>query len=94
MNPDIANALLQLGINSPLLVILVYLLKQSNEERREITDKFLATLSDTVRTNADASAKLAASLSELNAAIRERNHSATDEHRRIFDALARREAQP
>lgn len=76
-----------LGVAAPLVSILVYLLKQSNEERREITDKFLSTLDSTVKTNAEASAKIAASLAELNQTLRDGNQAAQTEHGRIMDFL-------
>ena len=65
---------LQLGLAAPLVIILVYLLWQSNQERRETTTKFLETLQQTIRTNAEA-------MMQHSNAVTELRHQASNEHR-------------
>ena len=83
------NFATQLGVAGPLVVLLIWLLRQTNEERREITDKYLATLLDTVKTHAESSGRLTTALSELSAAEKAEMHLHSEEHSRILQVLTK-----
>ena len=51
-----------------LAVILIWLLKQATTERQNVTDKFLATLETTIKSNAEGQVLMAGRLAELAAA--------------------------
>lgn len=71
-----------LGIASPLVGLLIYLLRQATEERREITDRFLVALETTVAGSSKA-------MQENTAATRELSVTLRDEHARIVDAIGK-----
>jgi hypothetical protein len=81
MPPDLTNqTVLQLGLAAPLIMILVYLLWQSNQERRETTGKFLDTLQSTIKTNAEVT-------SQNTNAMLEMKNQASAEHREMIAEL-------
>lgn len=84
-----AEVIKTLGVSGPLVGILIYLLKQATEERRAITKDFLATLTTTVSSNAQAQTRAAESLQDLAGALRDTAKSSADEHNRIVDAIGK-----
>ena len=78
---------LQLGIAAPLVVILLYLLKQSTDERREITTKFLAALQTTVEQSNEQRLRASNELAQLTDVIREDKKLSADEHARIVESI-------
>lgn len=87
--PSWGEIFAQLGVAVPLVAILLYLLKQTTDERRAITSDFLQTLRETVAANAAGNERVAASLNELALADRERKLAATAEHERMIRELDR-----
>lgn len=87
--PGWSDLVAQLGVAVPLVAILLYLLKQTTDERRAITADFLQTLRETVAANAAGNERVAASLNELALADRERKLEATAEHERMIRELDR-----
>ena len=79
--------ILQLGLASPLVVILVYLLWQSNQERRETTSKFLETLQQTIKTNAEAMLQASSATTEMRQHMSIEHRDMVTELRSLVDAL-------
>lgn len=87
--PGWGDLFAQLGVAVPLVAILLYLLKQTTDERRAITADFLQTLRETVAANAQGNERVASSLNELALADRERKLAATAEYERMIRELDR-----
>jgi len=85
--PD--NIWVQLGIATPFVALLWYLLKQATDERKEITVKFLAALTSTVEQSNDARIRSANELSILTQTIHDHQENSADEHQRIVDAIGK-----
>ena len=56
---------IQLGLAAPLVGILLYLLKQSTDERKEITTKFIDALKTVVTETNDVRMKQAIEMGEM-----------------------------
>ena len=90
------DVMAQLGIAVPLVAILLYILRQTNEERQRITSDFLMTLRETVSSNTNAMAQISGQIASQTAAIegvnrsfRERATLTSKEHQEIVEALDR-----
>ncbi len=79
--------ILQLGLAAPLVIILVYLLWQSNQERRETTSKFLETLQRTIQTNAEAMIQHSNAVTEMRQHMSIEHRDMVTELRSLVDAL-------
>lgn len=78
-----------LGVAGPLVAILLYLLRQATDERRQITDAFLNALMSTVQVSNEARVRSASELSNLSQSIREQTSRASEEHSRVIDAIGK-----
>lgn len=78
-----------LGVASPLVALLIYLLRQATEERREITNRFLGALETTVAGATKAIQENTAATRELSVTIEANRKSSVDEHARIVDAIGK-----
>lgn len=78
------NVWVQLGIAAPFIALLIYLLRQANQERKDLTDKFVTAMTTTVTSNTHATTGLKEAINEWRAGNQ-------DEHGRIVDALGRLE---
>lgn len=78
-----------LGIASPLVGLLIYLLRQATEERQNITDRFLSALESTVAGATKAIQDNTAATRELSVSIEANRKSNIDEHTRIVDAIGK-----
>ena len=87
--PTWSDLVAQLGVAVPLVAILMYLLKQSTDERRAISADFLKTLRETVAANASGNERVASAMNDLALADRERKMAATAEHERMIRELDR-----
>lgn len=79
----------QLGAIGFLVTLLVYLLKQSNEERRETNERYLTALTSTVSKNNDTITQVSASITELITAVHAQTQIHTEEHKGIVDAIGK-----
>lgn len=79
----------QLGAIGFLVTLLVYLLKQSNEERRETNERYLTALTSTVTKNNETITQVSASITELMAAVHQQTQVHTEEHKSIVDAIGK-----
>lgn len=86
---DTITAWSQLGAIGFLVSLLVYLLKQSNEERRETNERYLTALTSTVSKNNETITAVSASITELRGAIAEQTKIHTEEHKAIIDAIGK-----
>lgn len=84
---DIVPLVAQFGIAGPLVGILIYLLKSTNEERREITKDFLSTLESMVKANTEATTGTASALAMLNSSIRDTSAANSAEHQQMIGLL-------
>lgn len=91
---QVADLVKQLGLMSPLVGILIYMLQQTNSERREITTKFLASMESMQAKYADTQNKYAEqlgtvthTLTELTGAVRERTAANAVEHQQQVSIL-------
>lgn len=97
MNPDQwFEVTKSLGIASPLVIVLIYLLRmlvtlltKSGEERAAITAQFVAAMQTLATTSAVAQQQAAASLHELAGAMRDASTRSLEEHNRITDAIGK-----
>lgn len=80
---------MQLGVAAPFVALLLYLLKQANDERREMTARFLDALKTTVDKETEARLRAANELATLTQSIRVQQERSTAEHERIVDALGK-----
>lgn len=78
-----------LGVASPLVGLLIYLLRQATEERQQITDRFLSALESTVAGASKAIQDNTSATKELSATIEANRKSNIDEHSRIVDAIGK-----
>lgn len=78
-----------LGVSGPLVAILLYLLRQMNEERKSVTTQFLDALRTTVEQSNEARVRAANELSQLVTALRDHQERSGDEHNRIVDAIGK-----
>lgn len=76
-----------LGIAAPLVSLLIYLLKQATEERKEITGRFLVALQTTVEQSNEARIRAADELGQLVVAMKEHHKSSGEEHTRVVEAI-------
>ena len=79
----------QLGLAAPLVAILLYLLKQSADERKEITAAFIGALTTMVTESNDSRMKTAIEMGEMVEALRQHEKRSTQEHDRIVDAIGK-----
>ena len=90
MTPEQLGELMRtLGVASPLVGLLIYLLRQATEERREITNRFLGALETTVAGATRATQENTAATRELAAATEASRKASVDEHGRIVDAIGK-----
>lgn len=90
MTPD--NTIwVQLGLAAPLVGILLFLLKQSTDERKDITSKFLVALQTTVNASNEARLRTADEVANLTSTLRDVQKHSTEEHNRIVDAIGKLE---
>lgn len=90
MTPEQWGELMRtLGVASPLVGLLIYLLRQATEERREITNRFLGALETTVAGATRATQENTVATRELSATIEANRKSSVDEHSRIVDAIGK-----
>ena len=82
-----SQAMLQLGVSAPLVLILVYLLWQSNQERRETTTKFLEALQTTIKTNAESTAQHTSAMIEMKSQSSVEHREMITELRHLTDAI-------
>lgn len=78
-----------LGVAAPLVLMLLYLLKQSNEERQKLTDRFLAALETTVTRAIDTQNSATSAIKDMSNAVVNDRRSAQEEHNRIVDAIGK-----
>ena len=89
MTPDQwADVIKTLGVSGPLVVILMYLLRTMNDERKAVTVQFLDALRTTVEQSNEARLRAANEMALLNTALRDHQGKSADEHQRIVDAIA------
>lgn len=82
-----------LGVAAPLVAILLYLLRQSTEERQRITDRFLSSMDKRDAESIDARLRSAQALNELTGSIREHDRRCVEEHLSMIRALDGLEAR-
>ena len=78
-----------LGIASPLVGLLWLLLRQATEERKTITDRFVAALETTVANSTQAQRENAIAISAVNREVEENRAASAKEHERIIDAIGK-----
>lgn len=86
---DTITAWSQLGAIGFLVTLLVYLLKQSNEERRETNERYLTALTSTVSKNNETITQVSSSITELMAVVHQQTQLHTEEHKSIVDAIGK-----
>ena len=79
----------QLGIAGPFVAYLIWSQRATNEERRDITDKYLGTLTETIKTHAESTSKLTVALTELTSSIRDEAAQNSAEHTRMLEMMTR-----
>lgn len=88
---DIIGLFQSLGIAAPLVALLWYLLQSTNGERREITDKFLTTLENSIVTNAQQymaqSNALIAAMDTLTRTTIEKQAREVEDHKIMVETL-------
>lgn len=90
MNPDQFGDLTRtLGVAAPLVVLLIYLLRQANEERQKITDRFLVALESTVARAIETQQQSTSALKDITNEVAADRRAQTDEHNRIVDAIGK-----
>lgn len=87
MTAEWMELLKTLGVASPLVVILLYLLKEATKERQAITTAFLDALKTTVEQSNEQRLRTSNELAELTHALRDDGKRAAEEHGRIVDAI-------
>ena len=94
MNPNDWGSLVQVGIATPLVLALLYLLKQSNddkvraaEERREITDKFLLAQKEFAEGHRDMLKEVMTGLALNTNAIHELSRTSEAAHAALMTAV-------
>lgn len=75
------------GVAFPLVAILVYLLWQSNQERRETTGRFLDTLQQTIQTNAAAMIQHTVAVTEMKSQASVEHRDMVAEMRNLIEVL-------
>ena len=78
-----------LGVSGPLVAILLYLLRQMNDERKAVTAQFLDALRTTVEQSNEARLRSATELGQLTVTLRDHQERSGDEHARIVDAIGK-----
>lgn len=76
-----------LGVAVPLVMILFYLLRQANEERRDMTDKFLAHVQETVKMISEVSTKTTGAITEMRQQSSQEHREMIQELRSLTDVL-------
>lgn len=101
MTPEQLGELMRtLGVASPLVGLLIWMLRQATEERqrvaaeatverKDITNRFLTALETTVSSATRAIQENTAATKELSATIEANRKSSVDEHGRIVDAIGK-----
>lgn len=80
---------LQLGIAAPLVVALLYLLKQNADERKEVTAKFLNALQTTVSESNESRMRSAVELGQVVETLRSMETRSTLEHKQLVESIDR-----
>lgn len=91
----------QLGLAAPLVVALIYLLRQSEQreqraatERKETGERYMTTLSTVISDNRLAIERMTVAVVELTTTIREFSAQNRDEHRGMMDAIGKANITP
>jgi hypothetical protein len=90
MTPDQwAELFKTVGVAAPLVGLLIYLLRQATEERREITNRFLAALENIGGNATRAIHENSVEMRGLAVMIEANRKSSVDEHARIVDSIGK-----
>lgn len=76
-----------LGVAGPLVLLLFYLLRENIAERKAMTQEFLKTLQETVKSAGEVAVKSAESMDTVSDTLRQTTERHSREHERIIDAI-------
>ena len=79
----------QLGLAAPLVGILMYLLKQSTDERKVLMTQFLAALTTTVEQSNEQRLRASTELAQLTETLRDDKKRSSEEHARAGEEHVR-----